>query len=150
MSEAAPSSSSSGAIVSTLQENRLFPPPSAFAAKALISSKAEYEKLYRESIDDPEAFFGRMAGELHWFKKWDRVLEWNPPGATESNDERLAFVGKAVVFDTGGISIKPSGGMEDMKLDKSGGCAVLGAMKAIAATSESWYTGTCVPSSRVR
>jgi leucyl aminopeptidase len=60
------------------------------------------------------------------------VLEWNPAGATEADDERLALVGKAVTFDTGGISIKPSGGMEGMKLDKSGGCAVLGAMKAIA------------------
>jgi leucyl aminopeptidase len=62
------------------------------------------------------------------------VLEWNPPTATEPDAERLALVGKAVVFDTGGISIKPSNGMEGMKLDKSGGCAVLGAMRAIAAT----------------
>ena len=60
------------------------------------------------------------------------VLEWNPPGADEPDDERLAFVGKAVTFDTGGISIKPVGGMQDMKLDKSGGCAVLGSMRAIA------------------
>ncbi len=60
------------------------------------------------------------------------VLEWNPPGATETDDERFAYVGKAVTFDTGGISIKPSVGMQDMKLDKSGGCAVLGAMRAIA------------------
>lgn len=60
------------------------------------------------------------------------VLEWNPPVATESDADRLALVGKAVTFDTGGISIKPSGGMEGMKLDKSGGCAVLGAMRAIA------------------
>src|SRR4051812_6078483 len=73
--------SSSGAIESTLQEHRLFPPPPGFAAQALISSKAEYERLYRESIDDPEAFFGRVASDLHWFKKWDRVLEWTPPHA---------------------------------------------------------------------
>ncbi|MCW2972215.1 MAG: Leucyl aminopeptidase [Thermoleophilia bacterium] len=60
------------------------------------------------------------------------VLEWNPAGATETDAERLALVGKAVTFDTGGISIKPSGGMQDMKMDKGGGCAVLGAMRAIA------------------
>lgn len=60
------------------------------------------------------------------------VLEWNPPGAHEADDARLALVGKAVTFDTGGISIKPVGGMEDMKRDKSGGCAVVGAMRAIA------------------
>ena len=60
------------------------------------------------------------------------VLEWNPPGVDTPDNERLAFVGKAVTFDTGGISIKPSAGMTEMKLDKSGGCAVLGAMRAIA------------------
>src|SRR3954466_13347170 len=80
MSQAA-QSSSTGGIESTLQEHRLFPPPPGFAAQALISSKAEYERLYKESIDDPEAFFGRVAGELHWFKKWDRVLDWKPPHA---------------------------------------------------------------------
>lgn len=60
------------------------------------------------------------------------VLEWNPPGVETADDERIAFIGKAVTFDTGGISIKPSAGMADMRLDKSGGCAVLGAMRAIA------------------
>ncbi|MCW2950212.1 MAG: Leucyl aminopeptidase [Thermoleophilia bacterium] len=60
------------------------------------------------------------------------VLEWNPAGASETDGDRLALVGKAVTFDTGGISIKPSGGMQDMKMDKGGGCAVLGAMRAIA------------------
>ncbi|HET6342589.1 MAG TPA: leucyl aminopeptidase [Gemmatimonadota bacterium] len=43
-----------------------------------------------------------------------------------------AIVGKAVTFDTGGISIKPSARMEDMKYDKMGGCAVLGILKAAA------------------
>src|SRR5206468_49016 len=60
------------------------------------------------------------------------VLDWNPDAATETDGQRLAFIGKAVTFDTGGISIKPSGGMHEMKLDKSGGCAVLAAMRAIA------------------
>jgi leucyl aminopeptidase len=44
----------------------------------------------------------------------------------------VALVGKAVTFDSGGISIKPAQGMQEMKLDKSGGIAVLGTMKAIA------------------
>ena len=43
------------------------------------------------------------------------------------------LIGKAVTFDSGGISIKPSSGMEDMKFDMSGGAAVLGAMEAIGA-----------------
>ncbi len=44
----------------------------------------------------------------------------------------LAFIGKGVTFDTGGISIKPSGGMEDMKWDMAGSAAVIGLMKALA------------------
>jgi leucyl aminopeptidase len=45
----------------------------------------------------------------------------------------IVLVGKAVTFDSGGISIKPSSGMEDMKFDMSGGAAVLGAMEALGA-----------------
>jgi leucyl aminopeptidase len=45
----------------------------------------------------------------------------------------IVLVGKAVTFDSGGISIKPSSGMEDMKFDMSGGAAVLGAMGAVGA-----------------
>ena len=45
----------------------------------------------------------------------------------------IVLVGKAVTFDSGGISIKPSGGMEDMKFDMGGGAAVLGAMEAVGA-----------------
>jgi leucyl aminopeptidase len=46
-------------------------------------------------------------------------------------DAPLVLVGKGLTFDTGGVSIKPAAGMEDMKFDMSGGAAVLGAMKAI-------------------
>lgn len=71
----------SQAIDSTQQEHRLFPPSAAFAAKAHIKSRAEYDRLYRESIDHPEAFWDRIARELHWFKPWTKVLEWNEPNA---------------------------------------------------------------------
>jgi leucyl aminopeptidase len=50
----------------------------------------------------------------------------------KEGDAPLALVGKGLTFDTGGISLKPASGMEDMKYDMSGGAAVLGAMKAIA------------------
>ena len=68
-------------IDSILQEQRSFPPPAEFSQHAHIKSLAEYEKLYKESIDDPEKFWARIAAELHWFKKWDKVLEWNCPWA---------------------------------------------------------------------
>ena len=57
------------------------------------------------------------------------ALKWN---GAEGDDVDLAFVGKGVTFDTGGISIKPAAGMEDMKWDMGGAGAVAGAMKAIA------------------
>ncbi len=68
-------------IDSTLRENRVFPPPPEFSAKAHIKSLEQYESLYRESIENPEDFWATIAGELHWFKTWDKVLDWNPPNA---------------------------------------------------------------------
>ncbi len=66
-------------IESTSQENRHFPPPPAFSAQAHIKSRADYDRMYRESIENPEKFWGDVAGELHWFKKWEKVLDWNVP-----------------------------------------------------------------------
>jgi len=68
-------------IDSTLRENRVFPPPPEFSAKAHIKSLAEYEALYQESIQNPEKFWAGVAKELHWFKPWDKVLEWDLPWA---------------------------------------------------------------------
>ena len=58
------------------------------------------------------------------------IMRWN---GGKKNDAPVAFVGKGVVFDTGGISIKPAGGMEDMKGDMGGAAAVTGLMHALAA-----------------
>ncbi|MCG3181803.1 MAG: Acetyl-coenzyme A synthetase [Phycisphaerae bacterium] len=68
-------------IESILKEDREFPPPAGFSADAHVKSLAEYEKLYRRSIDDPDGFWGEAAGKLHWFRKWDRVVEWDLPYA---------------------------------------------------------------------
>jgi leucyl aminopeptidase len=57
------------------------------------------------------------------------TIRWNGGAAGEAP---LAFVGKGVTFDTGGIGIKPGAGMEKMKYDMAGGAAVLGAMLAVA------------------
>ncbi len=57
------------------------------------------------------------------------VMKWNGKGP---GDPDLALVGKGVTFDTGGISLKPGPGMEDMKWDMGGAGAVAGAMKALA------------------
>ncbi len=68
-------------IDSTLREHRVFPPPAEFSAKAYIKSLEEYEALYKQSIEDPEKFWAGVAQELHWFKPWDKVLEWDLPWA---------------------------------------------------------------------
>ena len=57
------------------------------------------------------------------------VMQWN---GSKSKKKPIAFVGKGVTFDTGGISIKPAGGMEDMKGDMGGAAAVVGLMHALA------------------
>ncbi|WP_170383000.1 leucyl aminopeptidase [Ruegeria atlantica] len=57
------------------------------------------------------------------------VMQWN---GGDKNDAPLAFVGKGVVFDTGGISLKPAGGMEDMTMDMGGAGVVAGTMRALA------------------
>ncbi len=71
-------------IESVLHEDRVFNPPSASdvgASMWLISSLDQYHRMHQESIDSPDLFWGRVANELHWFKKWDTVLEWNAPDA---------------------------------------------------------------------
>ena len=66
---------------STLREGRVFPPPAEFSAKAHIQSLEQYQALYQQSIDDPETFWASVARDLHWFKPWEKVLEWNLPHA---------------------------------------------------------------------
>jgi leucyl aminopeptidase len=60
--------------------------------------------------------------------------------------EKVGLVGKAVTFDTGGISIKPSAGMQEMKMDMSGGAAVLEAVTAVAELGLPVNVVACIPS----
>jgi acetyl-CoA synthetase len=72
---------SEAAIDSILQEQRRFEPSEEFRSKAHIKSVADYERLYRQAEENPEQFWGEIARELHWFKPWERVLEWELPFA---------------------------------------------------------------------
>ena len=63
------------------------------------------------------------------------VMQWNGAsgnGRGKAKEKPIAFIGKGVTFDTGGISIKPAGGMEDMKWDMAGAGTVIGLMAALA------------------
>ncbi|MCS7067413.1 MAG: acetate--CoA ligase [Meiothermus sp.] len=68
-------------IEAVLKEDRVFEPSEAFRRSARINQREVYEALYRESLEQPEQFWSRIAAELHWFKPWEKVLEWNPPNA---------------------------------------------------------------------
>ena len=68
-------------IDSVLHEDRRFPPPASFAAKARLADEASYRRLYRESIEMPEVFWDRVARELPWMSPYSKVLDWQPPDA---------------------------------------------------------------------
>jgi acetyl-CoA synthetase len=72
---------SENAIHTGLQEKRVFPPSEEFRAKAHIKSMEEYEQIYRHAEEHPEEFWAGIANDLHWFKRWDKVLEWELPFA---------------------------------------------------------------------
>ncbi len=68
-------------IDSILQERRVFPPPPEFSAAARVKSMEEWQRLAQAAADDPEKFWAEAARELHWFKPWSKVLEWDLPWA---------------------------------------------------------------------
>ena len=71
--------SDSSGIESIAHESLRFEPPSGFANTAHVPSLAEYEALHRRSIEDPEGFWAEVAAGSHFFRKWDRVLDWKLP-----------------------------------------------------------------------
>ena len=99
-------------------------------AKALDALGVEVEILEEKDMKKlkMDALLGVAQGSVKPPKLV--VMKWN---GGKKNDKPIAFVGKGVVFDTGGISIKPAGGMEDMKGDMGGAAAVTGLMHAVAA-----------------
>ena len=61
-------------IDSILKETRVFYPSDEFSRKSYIKNMAQYSRLYKKSIENPEAFWAGVASHLEWFKKWDIVL----------------------------------------------------------------------------
>lgn len=76
-----------------------------------------------------------------------RFIHWTyrPEGA-DANTPQIALVGKGLTFDAGGYNIKPTGSIEEMKLDMAGGAAVLGAMRAVKAWAPKVIVHGIVPS----
>ena len=70
---------SSENIQSVLQETRSFPPSADFAKQANISTEAQYQQMWNKAKTDPAGFWGDLANNLHWFRKWDHVLQGAMP-----------------------------------------------------------------------
>ena len=69
-------------IESILNEERSFSPSAEFANQSYVRSPREYEQLYSKAAANPERFWAELAEqELHWFQKWETVLDWQPPNA---------------------------------------------------------------------
>jgi len=66
-------------ITSVLQETRRFAPSPEFSAAAHIKSEEQYEEMWQRAKDNPAGFWGELAGQLHWFRKFDKVLEGAMP-----------------------------------------------------------------------
>ncbi|HPO45815.1 MAG TPA: acetyl-coenzyme A synthetase N-terminal domain-containing protein, partial [Spirochaetota bacterium] len=72
----------------TLKE--IYPVPEKFRERAYIKSRADYEKMWKESISDPNGFWGKIAEEyITWFKKWDKVMDCKFGNAPE--DLKIAW-----------------------------------------------------------
>jgi len=111
--------------------NVLYPETLAKQAKSLEKLGVRVEILNQARLRKlgMGALLGVAQGSVH--PPYVVVMQWK--GAPKAkNKHPVAFVGKGVTFDTGGISIKPSNGMEDMKWDMAGSGVVIGLMKALA------------------
>jgi leucyl aminopeptidase len=111
--------------------NLLTPLKMADAARALCSeSGLECEVLERAEME--KLGMGALLGVAQGSAEPPALIVIRYRPAAAKSKDHLGLVGKGVTFDTGGISIKPSDGMEKMKYDMSGGAAMMGAMRAIA------------------
>ena len=109
--------------------NILFPIEFAARAKALVKSGVDVEILNAAQMKKlgMGALLGVAQGSPHEARLV--VMKWN---GGKKGEKPVAFVGKGVTFDTGGVSIKPAAGMEDMKGDMGGAACVTGLMLALA------------------
>ncbi|WP_295197027.1 leucyl aminopeptidase [uncultured Brevundimonas sp.] len=109
--------------------NVLYPAEFAKRVKALESLGLEVEILGEAEMEKLGMRTLLGVGQGSRRESQLAIMKWN---GGEAGAQPLAFVGKGVCFDTGGISIKPAEGMEDMKWDMGGAAAVTGTMIALA------------------
>jgi len=110
--------------------NFMTPPKIAENAKSLESLGVEVKVLGEKEMKKlgMGSLLGVGQGSIH--ESQLVIMRWN--GSRNKKKKPIAFVGKGVSFDTGGVSLKPSNGMEEMKYDMGGSAVVIGLMKALA------------------
>lgn len=106
--------------------------PESFVERCKHLAELGVEITILDDKQMAELGMGALLGVAQGSRRPARLLamKWDGTGGTQ--ERPVAFVGKGVTFDTGGISIKPAAGMEDMKWDMGGAGAVAGVMKALA------------------
>jgi leucyl aminopeptidase len=118
--------------------------PESFVARCerLQTLGVEFEVLGQRELE--AAGMGALLGVSQGSARDPRLLVMRWVGTMGAEKTPLALVGKGVTFDTGGISLKPPGGMEDMKWDMGGAGAVAGAMLALATRkAKAHVVGVC-------
>lgn len=110
--------------------NVIYPESYAAQIKELSELGIDVEILNEDTMEElgMESLLGVGQGSAS--ESLMVIMRWN--GSDNADEAPVAFVGKGVTFDTGGISLKPGAGMGDMKFDMGGSAAVVGAMKALA------------------
>lgn len=123
---------SEGAIftksVANLPPNECTPTTLANFAKTLSNSKMKCTILSKAELK--KRGFGGITAVGQGSKNEPKLIILDYKGG--KNEKPIVLVGKAVTFDTGGISLKPGEKMDEMKFDKCGGCTVLGIMKVVS------------------
>ncbi|QTD56830.1 leucyl aminopeptidase [Parasphingorhabdus cellanae] len=118
--------------------------PESFVARCeeLQDMGVEFTVLGQEEME--KLGMGALLGVSQGSVRPPRMLAMRWDGTNGAQKKPLALVGKGVTFDTGGISLKPPGGMEDMKWDMGGAGAVAGTMKALAGRkAKAHVVGVC-------
>jgi leucyl aminopeptidase len=111
--------------------NVIYPETLTQAARALTALGVKVEVLDEKQMK--KLGMGALLGVAQGSNYPPRLVTMQWHGDAKAKDKApVCFVGKGVTFDSGGISIKPAAGMEEMKFDMAGAAAVIGAMKALA------------------
>ncbi|MDX3909688.1 MAG: leucyl aminopeptidase [Sphingobium sp.] len=106
--------------------------PESFVERCQHLTELGVEITVLDEAQMAELGMGALLGVAQGSPRKPRIIAMRWDGTNGAQAKPVAFVGKGVTFDSGGISLKPGAGMEDMKWDMGGAGAVAGAMKALA------------------